>query len=665
MISKQNARNDYLADGINRVWGFDFDVWAGQEDEQICLFVKDADGVVEQIFDGYSVSMQNRTVTYPTADTAEPVPVGKTVIIARHLALIQGSAFSTQGAYTPKMVENALDYEMLIEQQINDHIDDLLHGFDGKGVNLVNEKKQAQAAAAAAQQALAGAQTAQTAAETAQAGAQTAQTAAETAQQSAETAQDGAVSAKFDAQAALAGAQTAQQAAQESAQTATEAADIATEIQNKYKNYVDAQDNGAYTGLLSNFVNYGRYRGNASANPFGQIKPADYPIDVGLGSAQNWLLAVYPYYDSYPADDAQRVNSVQVLTIFVGGLSSGAIVGKWKRNFISIYNISTGTSYSFTSWVKDYTIDDINAAISAATAPLIAELADLQEKINSVLGKGRAITANDFGAAAPTQEQFIEYSMQDIFGDGGTFTYNSDNPSASTYVIDGDTHTAAEVWDSTWVRNTNNGHRWVLVNTPDTDPAIYNWTDVGLDTFDETQFLRLNVAATQIINSDVALAKGKKLLGTKASGAEAIIAEYAIYNEGQADQVEQLEIGSESEHLNLNTADDITCDIPNGKINIWGRADIIDSASTAATINAAAGVTYRYALPLTSLTIQSFAISDNETKIYFTAAADFVLTLPDGFDFDAQALSGALPTFLTGKEYMISIDNGIFAFSVR
>jgi multidrug efflux pump subunit AcrA (membrane-fusion protein) len=662
MISNPKARTDIIADGQQTVFSFDFDTLNAIGAAQVLFFIKNEDGVVLQIQpENINVNLSAKTVEYPKQNVENPgapMPAGTKVIIARYLNLTQGTNLSINALISVKAIESALDYEIMIDQQINDHIDDLLHGFDGKGVNLVNEKKQAQAAAAAAQQAQAGAQAAQQAAETAQTGAQTAQTAAE-------TAQDGAVAAKFDAQAALAGAQTAQQAAQEAAQTATQAADIATEIQDKYKNYVDAQDNGAYTGLLSNFVNYGRYRGNASANPSGQVKPADYPIDVGLGSAQNWLLEVYPYYDSYPADDAQRVNSVQVLTIFINGLSAGAIVGVWKRNFVSTYSPQTGTSYNFTAWVKNYTMDDVNAAISAATAPLIAELADLQEKINSVLGKGRAITANDFGAAAPTQEQFIEYSLQDIFGDGGTFTYNSDNPSASTYVIDGDTHTASEVWDSTWVRNTNNGHRWVLVNTPDTDPAIYTWTDVGLDTFDETQFLRLNVAATQIINSDVALAKGKKLLGTKASGAEAIIAEYAIYNEGQPDQVEQLEIGSESEHLNLNTADDITCDTPSGKINVWGRADIIDSASTAATINAAAGITYRYALPLTSLTIQSFAISDNETKIYFTAAADFVLTLPDGFDFNTQALSGALPLFLTGKEYMISIDNGIFAFSQR
>jgi hypothetical protein len=58
---------------------------------------------------------------------------------------------------------------------------------------------------------------------------------------------------------------------------------------------------------------------------------------------------------------------------------------------------------------------------------------------------------------------------------------------------------------------------------------------------------------TQVIDSNLAFARGKELLGTKASGAEANIAALKTYNEGEPDQVEQVEIGSETEHLNLNT----------------------------------------------------------------------------------------------------------------
>jgi hypothetical protein len=52
---------------------------------------------------------------------------------------------------------------------------------------------------------------------------------------------------------------------------------------------------------------------------------------------------------------------------------------------------------------------------------------------------------------------------------------------------------------------------------------------------------------------DIVVRKNKKILGTKVNGSQALIAEYAIYNEGELDQTEQVEIGSETEHLNLNT----------------------------------------------------------------------------------------------------------------
>jgi hypothetical protein len=58
---------------------------------------------------------------------------------------------------------------------------------------------------------------------------------------------------------------------------------------------------------------------------------------------------------------------------------------------------------------------------------------------------------------------------------------------------------------------------------------------------------------TQEVDSNLAFAKGRELLGTKATGAQANIASLKTYNEGEPDEIEQTEIGSETEHLNLNT----------------------------------------------------------------------------------------------------------------
>jgi hypothetical protein len=140
MIGKQNARDDYLADGINKVWGFDFDVWKGAQGEQIKLFIKNEDKSVEEITDGFNVSLQNKTVVYPMNALTPAVKAGKIVIIARYLPMTQTSDFTTQGAYTPKMVENALDYEMMIAQQEADGVNALLRGYDETSVEIDEEK---------------------------------------------------------------------------------------------------------------------------------------------------------------------------------------------------------------------------------------------------------------------------------------------------------------------------------------------------------------------------------------------------------------------------------------------------------------------------------------------------------------------------------------------
>jgi hypothetical protein len=109
---------------------------------------------------------------------------------------------------------------------------------------------------------------------------------------------------------------------------------------------------------------------------------------------------------------------------------------------------------------------------------------ELSNRIEQVQGKGGPITAHDFGSEAPTQEALTEYACESIWGAGGAFEWNGDSPVVSTYVIGGIVHTAGDMFNNTWVRNTYNGinHRIVLVNTSDTNPAVYSWEDVGYDT---------------------------------------------------------------------------------------------------------------------------------------------------------------------------------------
>ncbi|MDR1195731.1 MAG: hypothetical protein LBL00_04545 [Endomicrobium sp.] len=397
--------------------------------------------------------------------------------------------------------------------------------------------------------------------------------------------------------------------------------------------WIKPQDIGQYTGLLGDLVNYGRYIGRATKN----VKPADFPYSISGDESNTWELEVLPYYNAKPANDSEKVFMIQRLTTFYSRLYGGNILGVYTRSFEFNRNGYTGvTTYFFSYWERTIVQGDINNAASA----LQAQIDTMAQQIAAFQGQGGYLAAYDFGTDAPTQQQLTDYALAQI----------------------GITE-PTQIFNGTRVKNLFDGHLWILTNTPATDPAVFDWADDGVDNIDTSQFVLKQSATTQVIDSDIALAKGKKLLGTKASGAEALIAEYAIYNEGEADEVEQVEIGSETEHLNLNTSDDVTCDTPNGKDNIFGRKLMIDETSTTPELSLSAGVSYLFTQVLTSLTIDAATDSDNETKIYFTAGDGFILTLPAGFDFHTNSLVDEMPIFLEGRKYRISIDNGIFAFS--
>jgi hypothetical protein len=112
-------------------------------------------------------------------------------------------------------------------------------------------------------------------------------------------------------------------------------------------------------------------------------------------------------------------------------------------------------------------------------------MAAVAARLSAVEGRGGPITAYDFGTDVPDQQYLTRYACEAIWGAGGTFVWNGGYPAASVYTAaDGTVHAAGEIFNSTWVRNTYNGtnRRIVLANTPDTEPAVFAWEDVGYDT---------------------------------------------------------------------------------------------------------------------------------------------------------------------------------------
>jgi hypothetical protein len=116
------------------------------------------------------------------------------------------------------------------------------------------------------------------------------------------------------------------------------------------------------------------------------------------------------------------------------------------------------------------------------------EVVNLREeqdaRLNALEGRGGPLPAHDFGTETPTQQALIQYACESIWGGGGIFSWNAATPSGSIYTVNGAEHTALEIFNSTWVRNTYSqiNHRLVLTNTPNTNPPVFVWEDVGVDT---------------------------------------------------------------------------------------------------------------------------------------------------------------------------------------
>jgi hypothetical protein len=103
--------------------------------------------------------------------------------------------------------------------------------------------------------------------------------------------------------------------------------------------------------------------------------------------------------------------------------------------------------------------------------------------LNELSGLGGALPHYDFGDSSDVStETLTEYAAQSIWKAGGEFTWDSENPAASTYIdAGGTTHLASDIFNSTWVRNDYDGHKFVLTNTQDTTPPVFDWADTGQD----------------------------------------------------------------------------------------------------------------------------------------------------------------------------------------
>ena len=71
-------------------------------------------------------------------------------------------------------------------------------------------------------------------------------------------------------------------------------------------------------------------------------------------------------------------------------------------------------------------------------------------------GVGGYLNSYDFGSATPTQDELTQYAMQDI---------GIDDPS--------------QIFNGTKVINLFDNNTWILTNTPDTQPPVFSWENLG------------------------------------------------------------------------------------------------------------------------------------------------------------------------------------------
>jgi hypothetical protein len=102
---------------------------------------------------------------------------------------------------------------------------------------------------------------------------------------------------------------------------------------------------------------------------------------------------------------------------------------------------------------------------------------DLETIINGWIGRGGYLTPYDFGTSTPAQSDITSQAMAEISG-----------------ITD-----PSDIFNGTKIKNLFDGHVWILTNTPDTNPAVFEWTDQGIG--DIAQFTE-NVGGYIVGSSD-------------------------------------------------------------------------------------------------------------------------------------------------------------------
>lgn len=137
------------------------------------------------------------------------------------------------------------------------------------------------------------------------------------------------------------------------------------------------------------------------------------------------------------------------------------------------------------SWVQG----GANGVDNLPLKELIARTEYLKQEVDTIKGHnpGGKLDAYDFGTEEPTQEQLTDYALSKI---------GISDP--------------LRIWSGTRVKNLFDNNVWILENTPDTEPPIFEWVNDG------PEIIVVDVSGNYFLDAPFLIASDKRILTLKA-----------------------------------------------------------------------------------------------------------------------------------------------------
>ena len=179
---------------------------------------------------------------------------------------------------------------------------------------------------------------------------------------------------------------------------------------------------------------------------------------------------ILPYDSTYAYHKGELVQYnnrfyVSLVDNNVGGRLTDAT--KWKEHITSvlsndifdeIINLQNQITGSFSGEYGADTTKGYNQVyINEKNDKFTSDINDLRQNVDAIKGTGGYLKPYNFGTATPTTKQLNDYALTQIT--------NITEPT--------------EIWDGTRVTNTFNNHTWILNNTQNTSPVVFEWVDLG------------------------------------------------------------------------------------------------------------------------------------------------------------------------------------------